>query len=69
MYSPIGRGYGVWSSGQLLQIDYMKTQLGGEFDYTKIIDSNNMIDPYKLEEYANSHAGISPAVFNSYLPN
>lgn len=68
-HSPLGRGYGAWSSCQLLQIDYIKTRLGGEFDYTKIIDSNNMIDPYKLEEYANSHPRISPAVFNSYLPN
>jgi len=64
MYSPIGRGYGVWSSGQLLQIDYMKTQLGGEFDYTKVIDSNNMVNPSKLRQYANDNS-IGPAVLDS----
>jgi len=64
IYSPLGRGYGVWSSGQLLQIDYIKTQLGGEFDYTKIIDSNNMVNPAKLKQYANGHK-IGPTVLNS----
>jgi len=64
MYSPIGRGYGVWSSGQLLQIDHMKTHLGGEFDYTKVIDSNNMVNPSKLKQYA-SNNNIDSGVLNS----
>jgi len=64
MYSPIGRGYGAWSSGQLLQIDYVKTQLGAEFDYKKIVDSDNMVDPGKLKQYANNHS-IGPTVLNS----
>lgn len=64
MYSPVGRGYGVWSSGQLLQIDYLKTQLGGEFDYKKVIDSNYMVNPSKLKQYANGYS-ISPKVLIS----
>jgi len=64
IYSPLGRGYGVWSSGQLLQIDYLKTQLGGEFNYKKIIDSDNMVNPAKLQQYANGHK-IGPTVLNS----
>ena len=48
-YSPLGRGYGAWSTGQLVQIDYLKTHLGGEFNYKEIIDSNNMVDPEKLK--------------------
>lgn len=66
VYSPMGRGYGVWSSGQLLQIDYLKTQLGGQFDYTKVIDSKNMVSPAKLRQYANGYS-ISPAVLNSVV--
>jgi hypothetical protein len=54
IYSPIGRGYGVWSSGQIFQIDYLKTQLGGDFDYKELIDQNKMVDPKKLENYAES---------------
>jgi hypothetical protein len=67
-YSPLGQGYGVWSSCQNMQIDYIKTRIGGEFDYTKVIDSNKMIDPNKLEQYVNSHPRLSPAIFNSFGP-
>jgi hypothetical protein len=63
-YSPLGRGYGAWSTGQLVQIDYMKTRLGGEFNYKEIIDQNNMVDPAKLKNYANKH-GID----SNYLLN
>ena len=51
-WSPIGRGYGVWSSGQLLQIDYLKTHLGKNFNYHEIIDADKMVDPTKLKMYA-----------------
>lgn len=52
IYSPIGRGYGVWSTAQLLHIDYLKTHLGREFNYHEIIDQDNsMVSPIKLKEY------------------
>jgi hypothetical protein len=50
-YSPIGRGYGASSTGQLLQIDYLKTLLGSKFDYKQIIDENQMVDPKLLDDY------------------
>ena len=51
-FSPLGRGYGVWSTGQLLQIDYLKTNLGKNFNYHEIIDTDKMVDPTKLKTYA-----------------
>nr|UXN44307.1 hypothetical protein [Haslea karadagensis] len=54
-YSPIGRGYGAWSTGQLFQVDYIKTHLGGEFNYKDIVDQNNMIEPTKLKSYVKNH--------------
>jgi uncharacterized membrane protein len=51
----LGRGYGAWSSGPLLQVDYIKTQLGGEFDYQKVIDQHKMLDPKKIKEYSEQH--------------
>jgi hypothetical protein len=71
VYSPLGRGFGVHSSGQLLQIDYIKTQIDDKFDYTKIIDSNNFVNPQKLKQYANG-CGIDPDILHSIafpLPN
>ena len=52
LYSPAGRGYGAYSSVQLLQVDLMKTELCGEFDYTKCVDSNNFLDSKKMSAYA-----------------
>lgn len=59
IYSPLGRGYGAWSSGQLIQIDCIKTELGGKFDATKVVDSNGMLDPIKIKQYAKAN-NISP---------
>jgi hypothetical protein len=53
-----GRGFGAWSTGQLLEVDYMKTRLGGRFEYKEIVDENLMIDPDKMERYA-KEKGIS----------
>jgi hypothetical protein len=64
IYSPFGRGYGAWSTGQLVQIDYLKTHLGGIFDYKEIIDQNNMVDPSKLKNYSNKH-GIDFKTFSN----
>ena len=50
-YTFFGRGYGAWSSGQLIQIDYLKTHLGSKFNYKEIIDDDYMIDPQKLKNY------------------
>ena len=55
LYTPLGRGYGAWSSEQLLHIDYLKTRMGGSFDYKEIVDDNKMIDPTKLENYTKKH--------------
>jgi hypothetical protein len=33
-------GYGVWSTGQLLQVDMIKTQIGGKFNYREVIDKD-----------------------------
>ena len=55
IYTPLGRGYGAWSSGQLLQIDYIKTNLGSEFNYKEVVDSNNMLHPNKILSYAEKH--------------
>ena len=52
LWSPLGRGYGVYSSGQLLQIDYLKTKLGSNFDYTQCLDKHKFVDPQKLTTYA-----------------
>lgn len=52
LWSPLGRGYGAYSSGQLLQVDFMKTKLGGNFDYTQCLDSNKFLDPQKIAVYA-----------------
>jgi hypothetical protein len=54
-YSPVGRGYGAWSSGQLIQIDMLKTQLGGEFNYRQVVDHNNMLDPKRIKAYCEQH--------------
>lgn len=51
IYSPIGRGFGVWSSDQLLHIDHLKTHLGKNFNINEIIDENKMVDQIKLENY------------------
>lgn len=61
-YSPLGRGYGVWSTGQLLQIDYLKTNLGKNFNYTEIINTDKMVDPTKLKNYAKNN-GIDTKTF------
>lgn len=61
-YSFLGRGYGAWSTGQLVQIDYIKTHLGGEFNYKDVVDQNSMIDPKKLKTYAINH-GIEIKTF------
>jgi hypothetical protein len=42
----------------------LKTQLGSEFNYKKIIDSDNMVNPAKLKQYANGYK-IDPTVLNS----
>ena len=52
MHTYFGRGYGAWSTGQLLQVDYMKTRLGGNFEYREIVDANRMLDPVKMQKYA-----------------
>jgi len=52
LYSPLGKGYGAYSSGQLIQVDFLKTQLGGKFDYTECLDSNRFLDPKKIQIYA-----------------
>lgn len=67
IYSPLGRGYGAWSTGQLVQIDYLKTHLGGEFNYKDIIDQNNMVNLKKLTNYASSH-GIDAKTFFDLAP-
>jgi len=54
-YSPLGRGYGTWSTNQLLQIDLLKTKLGSDFNYQEIIDENKMVNPTKLENYFKKH--------------
>ena len=54
-FSPLGRGYGAWSTGQLLQVDYLKTQLGSEFNYKDVVDQNEMLSPTKLKSYAKDH--------------
>jgi hypothetical protein len=51
-YRPIGQGYEIWSSGQLLQIDYLKTNMGAKFDYHEIIDNHYKVDPAKLKVYS-----------------
>jgi len=55
IYTSLGRGYEAWSSGQLLHIDYIKTNLGSEFKYKEVVDSNNMLDPKKILSYAEKH--------------
>jgi Cytochrome C and Quinol oxidase polypeptide I len=57
-YSPLGRGYGVWSTGQLMQIDYIKTHLGSRFDYKQIVDQDLMVDPGKMKKYVKEN-GLS----------
>lgn len=52
LWSPLGRGYGAYSSGQLLQIDFIKTKLGSNFDHTQCLDKHAFIDPQKLAIYA-----------------
>ena len=52
LWSPLGRGYGAYSSGQLIQVDYMKTKLRGDFDYTQCLDSNKFLDQKKIAIYA-----------------
>lgn len=54
-FSPLGRGYGVWSTGQLLQIDYLRTNLGKSFNYHEIIDADKMVCPTKLKTYAQNN--------------
>ncbi len=54
-YSPLGRGYGTWSTNQLLQIDFLKTKLGSDFNFKEIIDDNKMVNPTKLENYFKKH--------------
>ena len=51
-FSPLGRGYGAYSTEQLLQIDHLKTNLGKNFNYHEIIDTDKMVDPTKLKTYA-----------------
>lgn len=55
-YSPLGRGYGAWSSINLVEIDYLKSHLGKKFDYTEVIDTNRMVDPTKLKDYAKNNS-------------
>jgi len=43
---------GAYSSGQLLQVDFLKTKLGGNFDYNQCLDDNKYLDPQKLVAYA-----------------
>lgn len=44
---------GAYSSGQLLQVNYLKTKLGSNFDYTQCLDNNSkFLDPQKLETCA-----------------
>jgi hypothetical protein len=50
--------------GQLLQIDYMKTQLGSEFNYKEVIDENNMLDPKKITNYAERNGISTKTLFN-----
>ena len=52
LWSPVGRGFGAYSSGQLLQVDFMKTKLGGNFDYTQCLDSHKFLDPEKIAIYS-----------------
>ena len=52
LWSPLGRGYGAYSSGQLLQVDFLKTKLGSNFDYTQCLDQNKFLDPQKVATYA-----------------
>ena len=42
LWSPLSRGY-----IELIQVDYMKTKLGGNFDYTQCLDSNKFLDKKK----------------------
>ena len=58
LHSPLGRGYGAHSSGQLIQVDFLKTKLGSSFDYTQCIDSHKFLDPQKIENYAEKN-GVS----------
>jgi hypothetical protein len=46
------RSYGVWPTGQLLQIDYLKIYLGKNFNYSEIIDVAKRVDFTKLKVYA-----------------
>ena len=52
LWSPLGRGYGAYSSGQLFQVDFLKTKLGSNFDYTQCVDQNKFLDPQKVATYA-----------------
>jgi hypothetical protein len=54
-YTFLGKSYSAWSSGQLLQIDYIKTHLRAKFDSTKIIDQNKRVDPIKFKNYAKNN--------------
>jgi len=50
--SPVGRGYGAHSSMQLLQVDLLKTELGGNFDYHQCIDDKKFLHPQKMQAYS-----------------
>lgn len=71
-FSLLRRGYGVWSTGQLLQIDYLKAYLGKNFNYYKIIDIDKMVDSTKLEIYAQKNPlknGIDFQTFTDLAAN
>jgi hypothetical protein len=52
LWSPLGRGYGAHSTGQLIQVDSMKTKLGSQFDYNQCVDKTNYLDQSKIDAYA-----------------
>ena len=52
LHSPFGRGYGAYSSMNLVQVDILKGHLGSNFDYSQCVDGKSFLDPNKLQAYA-----------------
>jgi hypothetical protein len=54
----LGRGFGAWSSGHLLQVDSIKSHLGSEFKCTEVVDANQMLDSRKIKCYEERYSII-----------
>ena len=59
MYSPVGRGYGIHSIQTLAELEHVKGNLGGRFNYKAVIDDKGFIDSKKLKAYMEKENIIS----------